>query len=571
MNPTDQQLPFFLADRGPLFSTVGPTPGGYKRSFPEMESILENNYETEINDYGTMLTVEKLPFASRELNMRLLVRTNDPYAGSFNHKNVQFFVAGTSGPFRVTSQNDATVWSVGSEQSISWDVANTNDPDSVNCQAVDIYLSLDGGPDFDFLLASSIPNNGSYTFTIPSLPPSNSARLMVRAADNVFFDINNGTITILNNNIPQVSLTQNQFEIDMEQDTLENRSLEIVNNGEEGSVLNYRSRVGMEFVFYKMFEQGALPLGWYDTTNATGCENPGWFVSEDASSSYFGIPPGDGFYIATNDDACNSDGSNDILYTDEISLPDGMVELSFDRFFRTGFGHTFHLLISSDSWQTSTEIFTLGYLDGDTLWVRETVNLGDYAGQTVELGFKSDDNGQWASGVALDNISLGVTPSWISTNASGYLNYMDSDNLNFSINTSGLELGNYQGSIVIENIQTVEEDTIHILLTVSESTVGISEEIVPNDFELFQNHPNPFNPETNIRFSLPLQQDVSLTIYDMIGRKVRMMTMKGAEPGYHVIRWNGKNQNGTVASAGVYFYQLSTPTFSMTKKMILLK
>ena len=132
----------------------------------------------------------------------------------------------------------------------------------------------------------------------------------------------------------------------MEQDTLENRSLEIVNDGEEGSVLNYRSRVGMEFVFHEMFEDGELPSGWYDTTNATGCENPGWFISEDASSSYFDIPPGDGLYIATNDDACNSDGSNDILYTGQISLPDGMVELSFDRFFRTGFGQTFHLLIS---------------------------------------------------------------------------------------------------------------------------------------------------------------------------------------------------------------------------------
>ena len=571
MNPTDQQLPFFLPEKGPLFSTVGPTPEGYRRSFPAMESILENNYETEINDYGTMLTVEKLPFASRELNMRLLVRTNDPYAGSFNHKNVQFFVAGTSGPFRVLSQNDSTVWSVGSEQTISWDVANTNDPDSVNCQAVDIYLSLDGGPGFDYLLASSIPNNGSYTFTTPSLPPSNSARLMIRAADNVFFDINNGTITILNNNIPQVSLSQNQFEIDMEQDTLENRSLEIINDGEEGSVLNYRSRVGMEFVFHEMFEDGDLPSGWYDTTNATGCENPGWFISEDASSSYFDIPLGDGLYIATNDDACNSDGSNDILYTGQISLPDGMVELSFDRFFRTGFGHTFHLLISSDSWQTSTEIFELGYLDGNESWVRETVNLGDYAGQTVELGMKSDDNGQWASGVALDNISLGVTPSWISTNASGYLNYMDSENLNFSINTSGLELGTYQGSVVIENIQTVEEDTIHIHLTVSESTVGISQEIVPNDFMLYQNHPNPFNPETSIRFSLPFKQDVSLSIFDMMGRKVRMTTVKSAEPGHHVIKWNGKNQNGTVASAGVYFYQLHTPSFSMTKKMILLK
>tara|TARA_B100000963_G_scaffold353060_1_gene367190 strand:- start:274 stop:1458 length:1185 start_codon:yes stop_codon:yes gene_type:complete len=394
---------------------------------------------------------------------------------------------------------------------------------------------------------------------------------MIRAADNVFFDINSGSITILNNNIPQVSLSQNQFEIEMEQDTLENRTLEIVNDGEDGSVLNYRSRVGMEFVFHEMFEDGDLPSGWYDTTNATGCENPGWFISEDASSAYFDIPPGDGLYIATNDDACNSDGSNDILYTGQISLPDGMVELSFDRFFRTGFGHTFHLLISSDSWQTSTEIFELGYLDGNESWVRETVNLEDYAGQIVELGMKSDDNGQWASGVALDNISLGVTPSWITTNASGYLNYMDSENLNFSINTSGLELGNHQGSVVIENIQTAEEDTIHIHLTVSESIVGISQEIVPNDFELYQNYPNPFNPETSVRFSLPIQQDVSLAIYDMIGRKVRMMTKKSAEPGHHVIRWNGKNQNGTVVSAGVYFYQLHTPSFSMTKKMILLK
>ena len=571
MNPTDQQLPFFLPDRGPLFSTVGPNPEGYRRSFPAMESILENNYETEINDYGTMLTVEKLPFASRELNMRLLVRTNDPYAGSFNHKNVQFFVAGTSGPFRVLSQNDSTVWSVGSEQTISWDVANTNDPDSVNCQAVDIYLSLDGGPDFDFLLASSIPNNGSYTFTIPSLPPSNSARLMVRAADNVFFDINSGTITILNSNIPQISLSQNQYDIEMEQDTLEYHSLEIVNDGEEGSVLNYRSKVGIDFLFHEMFEQDELPLGWYDTTNATGCENPGWFISEDASSSYFDIPPGDGLYIATNDDACNSDGSNDILYTGEISLPDGMAELSFDRFFRTGFGHTFHLLLTTDSWETSTEIFSLGYLDGNEEWAREKVDLADFAGQTIELGFKSDDNGQWASGVALDNISLGITPSWISTNASGYLGYMSSEELQFSINTSDLELGSYQGSIIVENIQTMEEDTIYVHLSVGESFVGLDEEIVPYDFQLYQNHPNPFNPETSIRFTIPMQQDVTLVIYDMLGSTVRMIRIDGADPGNHVVRWNGKNQNGNAASAGVYFYQLSTPYFSMTRKMILLK
>ena len=68
-----------------------------------------------------------------------------------------------------------------------------------------------------------------------------------------------------------------------------------------------------------------------------------------------------------------------------------------------------------------------------------------------------------------------------------------------------------------------------------------------------------------------MQQDVTLVIYDMLGSTVRMIRIDGADPGNHVVRWNGKNQNGNAASAGVYFYQLSTQSFSMTRKMILLK
>ena len=572
MNPTDQQLPFFLPDRGPLFSTVGPTPEGYRRSFPAMESILENNYETEINDYGTMLTVEKLPFASRELNMRLLVRTNDPYAGSFNHKNVQFFVAGTSGPFRVLSQNDSTVWSVGSEQTISWDVANTNDPDSVNCQAVDIYLSLDGGPGFDFLLASSIPNNGSYTFTTPSLPPSNSARLMIRAADNVFFDINNGVINIQNTNTPNVSLLESNLEINLVPNSVGYFSFDIQNNGEVGSVLSYRTDVAMEYMINETFDGQMLPQGWSDTTDAE-CDNPGWFISSDASSSYFQVPPADGFYIAVNDDACggNSNGSNDMLFTNTFSLPEGLIEFSFRRFFTGTYGQTLRVLISLDNWENSDELLYLDGWDGNEEWVYETLDITSYAGQDVAIAFHSSDGGGWASGVALDNISIGFTPVWISTEANGYIGYGESESAEFMVNTEGMDLGVYSTSLVVENLQTSENDILGVTLNVTEEVVQVDQDILPSELHLYQNHPNPFNPETSIRFSLPIQQDVSLVIYDMMGRKVRMMTVKSAEPGNHVIRWNGKNQNGTLASAGVYFYQLYTPSFSMTKKMILLK
>ena len=118
------------------------------------------------------------------------------------------------------------------------------------------------------------------------------------------------------------------------------------------------------FMSDESFSDGSLPEGWSTATNAE-CDNPGWYVTEDASSSYFTIPPGDGFYIATNDDACgsSSDGSNDMLYTNEISLPDGMVELSFQRLFHCMiFNQTLHVYISQDNWENSdVKQLNLGY------------------------------------------------------------------------------------------------------------------------------------------------------------------------------------------------------------------
>ena len=116
--------PDFPLTTGPLFCSIDASEEGKKRYFPYMESVLENNYSTA--------TIEQLPFATREMNMRLLVRDNNLYSGAFNYKNVQFFVDENAGPFRVTSQSEEELWETGSTQTITWDVANTNDPNSVN-------------------------------------------------------------------------------------------------------------------------------------------------------------------------------------------------------------------------------------------------------------------------------------------------------------------------------------------------------------------------------------------------------------------------------------------------------
>ena len=95
--------------------------------------------------------------------------------------------------------------------------------------------------------------------------------------------------------------------------------------------------------------------------------------------------------------------------------------------------------------------------------------------------------------------------------------------------------------------------------------------VAPTDYALHDNYPNPFNPTTQIRFDMPIMGDVRLTIYNMIGQKVKEYQMNGLSAGYHTLTWNATNNLGDPVSAGIYFYQLQTKTFTKTKRMVLLK
>ncbi|OGC89807.1 MAG: hypothetical protein A2W25_02890 [candidate division Zixibacteria bacterium RBG_16_53_22] len=94
---------------------------------------------------------------------------------------------------------------------------------------------------------------------------------------------------------------------------------------------------------------------------------------------------------------------------------------------------------------------------------------------------------------------------------------------------------------------------------------------IPAEFALMQNYPNPFNPETNIEFMLPKEQDVYLSVYNLLGQQVRTLVNARVEAGRHVAHWDGKNDNGTVVPSGVYFYRLYTPEFSQTNKMVMVR
>ena len=107
----------------------------------------------------------------------------------------------------------------------------------------------------------------------------------------------------------------------------------------------------------------------------------------------------------------------------------------------------------------------------------------------------------------------------------------------------------------------------------SESMLAIDEErnTLPKQFALHDNYPNPFNPNTTIRFDLPKDIDVSIIIYNLLGQKVKTIDKSQMNAGFHSITWNGTNNYGAQVSAGMYFYQLRTSDFVKTKKMVLLK
>ncbi len=99
---------------------------------------------------------------------------------------------------------------------------------------------------------------------------------------------------------------------------------------------------------------------------------------------------------------------------------------------------------------------------------------------------------------------------------------------------------------------------------------------IPNTFSLEQNYPNPFNPATTIKFSLPENGKVNLTIFDLLGRQVRQLADKEMEANYQEISWDGKNDKGVSVSSGVYFYRISVEgisgnKFANTKKMLMMK
>lgn len=159
------------------------------RIFPRMQTIVNNQTDNK----------EKLPYYGRRLRFRVMVRDNRPNGGGASLDSTTIWAVASTGPFLVTAPNTALTWSAGSTQTVSWNVAGSNTA-PINCQNVNIKLSTDGGYTYPITVLANTPNDGSQSITVPVVGPSavTTCRIMVEAADNIFFDISNANFTIQN-------------------------------------------------------------------------------------------------------------------------------------------------------------------------------------------------------------------------------------------------------------------------------------------------------------------------------------------------------------------------------------
>jgi len=241
---------------------------------------------------------------------------------------------------------------------------------------------------------------------------------------------------------------------------------------------------------------------------------------------------------------------------------------------------------------------------GDNSYIYEVLTLRDSTaddnGMTEFKVVASMNEGHFhsppQSGYSLDNIAPGVPTGLMATILETGIHLSwdispDDDFQYFDLEKSSTaDFGEYQ---VIETADTAYLDTdyevdvtvyyrlvayddggnasehsVAIDITVLWADLGIA---IPDEFAIHQNYPNPFNPVTTLRYDLPENGHVNITIYDMLGRQVKTLINEYQDPGYRSIIWDATNDYGKPVSAGMYLYQIQAGEYISTKKMVLLK
>ena len=201
---------------------------------------------------------------------------------------------------------------------------------------------------------------------------------------------------------------------------------------------------------------------------------------------------------------------------------------------------------------------------------------------TVQISADTDETipFEWEESIDIDSeISYSLNIIFSNADILHEVEYNDILNTNYGVSTYEYAMLMSNNSLALAYIDYIVEATDGEFNVASDSgkfvlnNVSLSTQIdiKPERFSLHQNYPNPFNPSTTIAYDLPIASIVNITIYDMMGRKIKTLVNEYEAAGFKYTKWYGRNDKNESVSAGLYVYLLQTEKFMQKKKMIFLK
>ncbi len=310
----------------------------------------------------------------------------------------------------------------------------------------------------------------------------------------------------------------------------------------------------------------------------------GQWAGQDWNTN-LGVPSGWYYWLPPNggNDGLLNDGFENTVVTSEAAHS-GMNSLKFNLPFtrvpHDGYVATHRFMLDgSDApplGKANKDIRALTAAEGDiirlTVWIKASNLVPDSAAlypNTWSVGLTPLFFTGTGNNLGYSNVGPGPDLMWAFPNVTQFdwTPYSFDVQVPTGVNAKALEVrlhvySRFTGTIYFDDLSA----------EVIQSATGIAaQQGLPKTYELQQNYPNPFNPTTNIQFAVPRESQVTLTIYNILGQKVRTLVDDNRAAGRFEIVWDGKDDHGATVGTGLYLYRLQAGDHAIVRKMLLLK
>lgn len=318
--------------------------------------------------------------------------------------------------------------------------------------------------------------------------------------------------------------------------------------------------------------QGPFDLGFAFSfygqtfTSINICSN-GWLSFTSTNGSFYNYPiPGtdapENFIAPFWDDLNPADGGVIYYYNSADSFIVSWVDVPH---YSSGGPYTFQMILTS----RGTITYQYEYMNYPTN--STTIGIQD-ASQTIGLQVAYNQD------YVHDGLAVLINSGWLSADPiSGTIPAGGEIEVDIILDATLLEEGFYEGTLTVygwDQNHNLPDIVVPVEFTVTpDTTVGIADDfsLLPKEFALNQNYPNPFNATTIINYALPVDSDIRLEVYNILGQKVATLYDGQQKAGYHTMTWSGASTSGETVATGLYMYKLVTSEKTLIKKMMMLK